>query len=379
MNDSQDFQDAESVRSGNSHVTSRPVSQRRAAMHLGHTWKIGKRFCRSTCIFISSLSSMHQWNSSTEKQSSIDATKDSDKHILIWRIFLSLKLQAWWRITQTICIPSKKNRSYNETDVLHIWEIGIRTISWDFSSEKINWENFSWQYVSNWWWTSHQWSAHKSPRMFNSVLCLWKINENPRSNIAWEERLTWFKSSSEYRTLDGSDGEPMEFEWNILPGFTSLQLSYKVQELLLRLEEHQRILQDGLSSCRCSTTSHGDQKTTRKNTSQMLNSFPYSQKRFEAGQWSFLGPGSEKKWYSISEFSPQGECDKMTEKMMVKLAESGHPVSRVTSPLSRGVLKRKGGEKCRSTIVPSWNRSQLFSHIYFCKPAQSLRDSRWNM
>ena len=27
-------------------------------------------------------------------------------------------------------------------------------------------------------------------------------------------------------------------------------------------------------------------------------------KRFGAGQWSFLGPGSEKKWYSISEDSP---------------------------------------------------------------------------
>ena len=77
MNDSKDFQGAESVRSGNSHVTSRPVSfpphpipegiveaffriaapQRRAAQHLGHTWYIGKRFCKSTCIFISSLSS----------------------------------------------------------------------------------------------------------------------------------------------------------------------------------------------------------------------------------------------------------------------------------------------------------------------------------
>ena len=31
--------------------------QRRAAMHLGYTWYIGKRFCKSTCIFISSLSS----------------------------------------------------------------------------------------------------------------------------------------------------------------------------------------------------------------------------------------------------------------------------------------------------------------------------------
>ena len=31
--------------------------QRRAAKHLGHAWYIGKRFCRSTCIFISSISS----------------------------------------------------------------------------------------------------------------------------------------------------------------------------------------------------------------------------------------------------------------------------------------------------------------------------------
>ena len=28
--------------------------------------------------------------------------------------------------------------------------------------------------------------------------------------------------------------------------------------------KHQRISQEGSSSCRCSTTSHGDQKTTRK-------------------------------------------------------------------------------------------------------------------
>ena len=65
MNDSKDFQDAEAVRSGNSHVTNQPMlfpkhpipegmlrpsfvsPQRRAAMHLGHTWYIGKRFCKS--------------------------------------------------------------------------------------------------------------------------------------------------------------------------------------------------------------------------------------------------------------------------------------------------------------------------------------------
>ena len=61
------------------------------------------------------------------------------------------------------------------------------------------------------------------------------MNENPQSNMAWEDRLTWFKSSQEYRALDRNDGEPIEFEWNIFPGFTTLQLSNKVQESLSRL------------------------------------------------------------------------------------------------------------------------------------------------
>ena len=76
MNDSKDFQDAESVRSGNSHVASRPVSfpphpipegmlrhsfasplRKEGPPSIWDTCKIGKRFRKSTCIFISILSS----------------------------------------------------------------------------------------------------------------------------------------------------------------------------------------------------------------------------------------------------------------------------------------------------------------------------------
>ena len=76
MNDSRDFQDAESVRSGNSpryqSTSVTPTSsnswrnalpfyrsaepQRRAAKHLGHAWYIGERFCKSSCVLYSTLS-----------------------------------------------------------------------------------------------------------------------------------------------------------------------------------------------------------------------------------------------------------------------------------------------------------------------------------
>ena len=66
--------------------------------------------------------------------------------------------------------------------------------------------------------------------------------------------------------------------------------------------------------------------------------------RFGIGQWSFIGPGSEKKWYS-SENSPQGAWDNIAEEMLLEFAESGHPIFRATTPLSRGQLKSKGRGK----------------------------------
>ena len=64
----------------------------------------------------------------------------------------------------------------------------------------------------------------------DAVLCLGKIHEKPQSNGAWEDRLRWFKSSPEYRNFDRIDGEPMEFECNIFPGFNTLQLSQEAKQ-----------------------------------------------------------------------------------------------------------------------------------------------------
>ena len=68
-------------------------------------------------------------------------------------------------------------------------------------------------------------------------------------------------------------------------------------------------------------------------------------RRFGKGQWSFICPGSEKKWYSIKEDSPQGIWDKIAEMMLLEFAESGCPIFRATTPLSRGQLKSKGHGK----------------------------------
>ena len=68
-------------------------------------------------------------------------------------------------------------------------------------------------------------------------------------------------------------------------------------------------------------------------------------RKFGQRQRPFIGPGSEKKWYSMKEDSPQGILDKLAEKMLVEFAESGCPIFRATTPLSRGQLKSKGHGK----------------------------------
>ena len=149
----------------------------------------------------------------------------------------------------------------------------------------INWCNSAWKHLSLIGDEEVVSLLHNKVYVFSdSVLRLGKMSENPLSNVVWEDKLTWFKSSSQYRTLDTIDGEPMEFEWNIFPGFTTLQLCNKVQEFLSKMRVQAEDFTGGLSSCRRSTTSHGDLKKKSKNANQALNSFRFMQKRVSPGR-----------------------------------------------------------------------------------------------
>ena len=102
----------------------------------------------------------------------------------------------------------------------------------------INWEDSSWKHLSLVDDEEVISLSHSKVYVFSdSVFCLGKAHQNPQSNTVWEEKLTWFKSSSQYRTLDTIDGEPMEFEWNIFAGFTTLRLCNKVQEFMSKMSE----------------------------------------------------------------------------------------------------------------------------------------------
>ena len=179
-------------------------------------------------LSLGSRSFLHRVNDKVRKrqnQSSKDATKDSDKHSVIWRIFMSSTLQAsvFMGKNHTENLHSIKNTG-KDLILKQMFDISEKLITEQsdeiYGVNTINWEDSSWNFLSLIGDEEVISLLHTKDYVFSdSVLCLGKMNENPQSNYAWEDRLTWFKRSPEYRALDKIDGEPMEFEWHIFPGF----------------------------------------------------------------------------------------------------------------------------------------------------------------
>ena len=176
----------------------------------------------------------------------------------------------------------------------------------------------------------------------DSVLCLGKIHSHPESKEAWKNRIAGVKSVRSYRDYDGINGEPTEFEWNIFPGFTTLQLCGKVNDLLSDLGEAPETFTGRILFMSMFNDISCDRKGNKDECVANAKVVTILAKKFGTGQRSFIGPGSEKKWYSGEEKSPQGACD---HEMLLEFTESGHPIFRATTTLSRGILKSKGHGK----------------------------------
>ena len=178
---------------------------------------------------LESRSFLHRVNDRVRKmldQSSKDSTQDSNKHSFYGQVYV-------FDIT-SICfhgngmfrkIRSIKNSGNNLT-LKQMFDISAKLVVGQsdeiYGVNTINWVDSSWTHLSLIGDEEVVSLSHAKVYVFSdSVLCFGKMNENPQSNYAWEDRLTWFKSTPRYRTLDTIDGEPMEFEWNIFPGFTT--------------------------------------------------------------------------------------------------------------------------------------------------------------
>ena len=193
--------------------------------------------------------------------------------------------------------------------------------------ETIGWEKHSWKYLS-------LIGDETLINLQRSVWCLGKIHQHPKANESWKDRIEWITTSQSYRDYDGISGEPTEFEWNIFPGFDTLQFNDKVKDLLSDLGETTETFhrKNSFFMSMFNDISCGTKNKERENLASAKVVFIYA-KKFGKGQRSFIGPGSEKKWYSMEEDSPQGIWDHIAEKMLLEFANSTCPIFRATTPI----------------------------------------------
>ena len=123
-------------------------------------------------------------------------------------------------------------------------------------------------------------------------------------------KINGFSENNQFKDMNRIDGMPTEFEWNI---FMSMYNDIAWQE-------------------------KGNTARCVYNSQTVAN---YARK-LPRGHWSFLGSGSEEKWYGTYIDKHDGSWDQTALKMMANFSESGHPIFRASSALQRGELRSKG-------------------------------------
>ena len=101
------------------------------------------------------------------------------------------------------------------------------------------------------------------------------------------------------------------------------------------------------SSCQCfndiERIHKGNSGKCISNSEQVQN----NAKRFSRGHWTFFYPGYEKKWCGTLSYTPGGKWNSNATQMVDRFKDTGHPVFKSISALSRGILKKKNN---RDTI-----------------------------
>ena len=246
--------------------------------------------------------------------------------------------------------------------------------------DKIHWEKHSWKHLSL---IGDETVINlQRPNVYvfsDSVLCLGRVHQHPQSNEVWKERIGWIITDKSYRDYDGINGEPTELEWNIFPGFTTLQLCGKVTDLLSRLGETPETFTRRIFFMSMFNDISCDKKDNEEECVANAKVVSILAKKFGIGQWLFIGPGSEKKWYSMEENIPQGIWGHIAEKMLLEFAESGCPIFRATTPLSRGKLKNIGHGKLSIHFAADQETSETSFRIIVFANQLSLYGAVENM
>ena len=216
----------------------------------------------------------------------------------------------------------------------------------------ISFQDLRWVSTSLWHSRAYQYSNAKAYVFSDSVLSVGKMGDGPIAT--WKNKMKWSSENNHVKDMNRIDVMPTEFEWKKFPGIITFGLLEKIQDLMRDLQcepEHfnDRIIFMSMYND-TAWRARGIKERCEYNSQTVAN---YA-RRFPRGHWSFLEPGSEKKWYGTYYDKPDGSWDR-------NFSESGHPISRVSSAFVREELRSKEHGKRSIRFNGSEKTSSCFS------------------
>ena len=161
-----------------------------------------------------------------------DQIVDQKANVLIWRLFLSTTMKAAVHLGQNYNENLITCRNTNFEELKTLLDITQKFLL-VLNHEILNVSTIKWQFTP--WMRSSllhdkviKWAKAKVYVYSDSVLCLGKMQEHSEANEKWKDQLQYFQQSNGYKESFGIDAEPIEFEWNIFPGFTTLQILQEI-------------------------------------------------------------------------------------------------------------------------------------------------------
>ena len=165
-----------------------------------------------------------------------NVAESGDEHSIIWGMFMSATLNAATFMGKNFSAIQSFIKNHEDLTLKQMFDATAQLV---INQEEINCLDKI-LYVKNSW--THlsliidevviNLQSTKVYVFSDSVLCLGKVLQHPDSNEAWKNRVAGARSEKSYRDYEDVSGESTEFEWNIFPGFTTLQLCDKINDLL---------------------------------------------------------------------------------------------------------------------------------------------------
>ena len=165
--------------------------------------------------------------------------EDCTEHSIIWGMFMATTLNAATFMGKNCSTMQNVVQNEENLTLKQMFDVTAQTIHNEqeiYCLFKVVYQKNSWTQLSLI--NDPVIISFQSTKVYvfsDSVLCLGKVLQHPECNEAWKSRVAGVRAETSYRDFDGIRGESTAFEWNIFPGFTSLQLCDKINNLLSSL------------------------------------------------------------------------------------------------------------------------------------------------